>query len=106
MFNRSKLTEEGRPLKPSSIFIGIKRKNLPSQESISECVRIGTALGIPYSWVFGKEELLYGKVSQVRIFRDGTLVLIEVNTLISRLKWPVAPLWIPRNPHETAGVLN
>ncbi len=98
-----KLTDEGRPLKPRSIFIGIQRASLPSRERIDLSLRSGEILMVPARFL-GRWELLVGVVRQVRMFTDGMLVLIDPKHENSMLKnWPCAPLWVPHN--GTAGVL-
>ncbi len=103
MFEHLKFTNEGRPLNPRSIFIGIQRARLPSREQIDRSLHSGETLAIPARFL-GQWELLIGKVHQVRMFTDGMLVLLDTRYKNSLLEnWLCAPLWISNNGQ--AGVL-
>ena len=99
------LTSEGRPLKPHSIFLGIKRACLPSRVRIELSLRLSEMLVIPVCFC-GQYEFIVGVVRHVRMFTDGMLVLIDPRHENSTLKaWPCAPLWIPNHGGRMAGVL-
>lgn len=104
MFNGLKLTPEGRPLKPESIFLGIKRDNLPTEEKISNSLHSRERITIFYKYL-GRLKPIVCTVKQVRIFTDGALLLLEVDINLSPLKWPQTPIWIPTDTRQMAGVL-
>lgn len=104
MFNGLKLTPEGRPLKPGSIFHGIRRINLPTEEEVASSLYSREQLAIFYRFC-GQLEPIICTVNQVRLFTDGALLLLEVDTEMSPLKWPQAPIWIPVDNTQMAGIL-
>lgn len=104
MYNGLKFTPEGRPLKPGSIFHGIKRSRLPTEEEVMDSLYQHKRLTISYQW-YSQLESIVCTVGQVRIFTDGVLLLLNVDTSLSPLKWPQAPVWVPTDVTQTSGVL-
>ncbi len=90
-----KVTDEnGYPLNPASIFIGVQRINIPTENQLIRAVLDGSQLIIPYKFL-GHWETLVGVVTELISFPDGIVARFPQNITLSPLKWPEAVLWIP-----------
>ncbi len=103
MIERMHFTQDGHPLNPQSIFIGVQRAHLPPLEHAQISLDTNRLIRIPVK-SDGVWENLVGVVRQIRMYRDGFLVLMDCRYQGSMLQsWSAAPLWIPHN--GTAGIL-
>ncbi len=96
-------TNEGRPLRPNSIFIGIQRARLPSREEFLRSLETQQVISIPAKFL-GNWENLVGVVRQIREFTDGMLVFIDPRYNGSMLiNWDRAAVWVAKQ--GSSGVL-
>jgi hypothetical protein len=97
------VTQEGRPLNPRRIAIGIRRMYVPELDVFKQQLQTATLTNIPVRFQ-GEWQVLSGVVRQIRLFTDGALVLISSPSKGSLLDhWKDFPVWIP--PQGEAGVL-
>ena len=97
------LDRNGYPINPNSIFIGVKRVNVPSYESLVRSMVKGEQLAIPVKQFLGWETLV-GVVTNIKHFTDGIVAHLPQSMNQSNLKWDGAVLWIPFR--GSCGILN
>lgn len=90
----ARLDRNGYPSNPRSIFIGIKRDNIPSKEAFEQALSNGTEILISHR-CYGEWGTILGKISKITHFPDGRVIHFPQNLQRSTLKWPEAVLWIP-----------
>jgi hypothetical protein len=98
------LTSAGYPINPRSIFIGVRRENLPSREELEKAWDINYPEFTLTVRHLGVWERLVGWITQVTRFPDGIVLHFSQNLSKSPLKWPNAILWVPNK--GSAGILS
>jgi hypothetical protein len=82
-----------------SIFIGIKRAVLC--QDFAAALATKRVVHVQYNFLNGTEKM-EGTVSKIVSYLDGILVYL-LPTPVSDLKWPIIPIWIPKQ--GSCGVL-
>jgi hypothetical protein len=86
----------GYPLRPKSLFIGVRRYQIPSLIRIELMKVSNEEMSLPFlcerEW-----RNLVGNVTNIKSFADGCVVHFPQNLEKSVLKWPDAILWIPKS---------
>src|SRR3989344_1403032 len=96
------LNASGYPLKPASIFVGIRREYLNGVDFV-QAMLTGTTVSFPVRFI-RRWKTFAGQVRQVHQFPDGSVVIIKPlpGSLVG--DWPSAGVWGPR-ALGAAGVL-
>ncbi len=100
------LDNNGYPLNPDSLFIGIQRKSFPHLENFEK--RLGlkgpeNSIRVPFRRN-GRWETLIGNVTEIKKFPEGVVIHYPQDLQSSPLKWNNAILWVPTT--GTIGILS
>ncbi|MES2213665.1 MAG: hypothetical protein V4473_02390 [Patescibacteria group bacterium] len=87
------LTQDGRPVKPGSFFIGIRREVIKHIDFV-QVLNQSLEVHIPVRFL-GRWEDFKGVVTQVNHFCDGMVVILKPTPKSLLENWPSAEIWIP-----------
>jgi len=101
-YNEGVLDNDGFPLKPQRIFVGIRRDSMPDHGRLYNLMRRDQVFAVAVRNL-NKWEMLKGLITKISCFRTGMVVHLKPCEDSYLKNWNPAVIWVPNR--GTIGVL-